>query len=326
MRAFRVGVAAALIGALLASRVAFGEPPPRRLPAGEVAQQLKRLDCTRVSAAQVADVLSHVPAPRIVLLQGSVAIVTMEPFARFLIAMGYPEERLRNPRDGELTYASFIDAAALAGALAYEYEQTAQEPMLIGHSQGGAVVIRVLHELAGTFRDTLAVVDPSNGKPLDRTTIIDPYTRAARPVVGVHVSFAAALATGWLPRVLLGQWTILPHLRTIPDSVSEFTGFDLPDDPIAGNLLGISPYVAAGKARVRNVVLPSNYSHVRLPLVDHLSKDPALRTWIDAWRPGSQAALPEGDTMNIVHAADLWYSVKRHWCEQAQRLLELPGS
>ena len=326
MPALRVGIAVALIAASLVARMAFGEPAQRRVPAGAAAQHLARLDCARLTAADIADVLAQAQAPRVVLLQGSLAFVTMEPLARFLIAMGYPQDRLRNPRDGELTYASFIDAAALAGELAYDYEQTAEQPMLIGHSQGGAVVIRVLHELAGTFGDTLRVVDPATGSPLDRTTIVDPFTRASRPVVGVHVSFAAALATGWLPRVLLGQWTILPYLRTIPDSVSEFTGFDLPNDPVAGNLLGISPYVAAGKVRVRNVLLPRQYSHVGLPLVEHLADDPALRAWIDAWHPGSSARLPDGDTMNLVHAADLWYSVKRHWCEQAQRLLELPGS
>ena len=44
------------------------------------------------------------PAPRIIALQGSVALVTMEPFAEFLVAMGYPAERhSRNPRDGALS-------------------------------------------------------------------------------------------------------------------------------------------------------------------------------------------------------------------------------
>ncbi len=326
MRALRVGIAAALIAASFVGPDARGESLQRRIPGGPLVQQLSRLDCTRVTAADVADVLRLAPAPRIVLLQGSVAFVTMEPFARFLIAMGYPEERLRNPRDGALSYASFVDAAALAGALAYDYEQTAEQPMLIGHSQGGAVVIRVLHELAGTFGNPLAVVDPATGNALPRTTIVDPFTHESRPVTGIRVSFAAALATGWLLRVLLGQWTILPHLRTIPDSVNEFTGFDLPNDPIAGNLLGVSPYVAAGSARVRNVLLPAEYSHVGLPLVDRLSSVPTLRAWIDAWHPGSQAPIPPGDTTNLVHAADLWYSVKRNWCEQAQRLLELRGS
>ena len=210
--------------------------------------------------------------------------------------------------------------------LAFEYEKTGLEPMLIGHSQGGALAIRVLHELAGAFHDALPVVDPVSGAALARTTIVDPRTKRTRPVVGLHVAYATALATGWLPRVLLGQWTMLPRLRTIPDTVTEFTGFDIPNDPIAGNLLGISPYAASGTAQVRNVVLPSDYSHVEIPLADRLPEDPDIRSWIDAWQPGSARATPEGNPRNLIHAADIWHSVKRHWCLQAQRLLADPSS
>ena len=291
-----------------------------------VGERLAQLDCRQLSADDVRDVLRQAPAPRIVLLQGSVALVTMEPFARFLVAMGYPEERLRNPRDGGLSYGSFADSAALAGALAFEYERSGEQPMLIGHSQGGALAIRVLHELAGAFHDAIPVVDPETGVVLPRTTVVDPYTRRERPVVGLRVAYAAAIATGWLPRLLLGQWTMLPRLRTIPDTVTEFTGFDLPNDPIAGNLLGISPYVASGAALVREVLLPSDYSHVAIPRVQHLTGDPAIRAWIDDWQPQRTSPLQPGDTFNIVHAADIWYSVKYHWCRQAQRLLVLSAS
>ena len=150
--------------------------------------RLAAIDCERVSAAQVREVLALVPAPRIVLLQGSVAVVTMEPFAQFLIGMGYPEERLRNPADGSSTYDSFADSAALAGALAFDYERTGLEPMLIGHSQGGMLAIRVLYELAGAFHDALPVVDPATVTALARTTIIDPRTGQPRSVVGLHVA------------------------------------------------------------------------------------------------------------------------------------------
>jgi len=247
----------------------------------------------------------------------------MEPFAQFLIGMGYPEERLRNPADGRSTYDSFADSAALAGALAFDYERTGLEPMLIGHSQGGMLAIRVLYEFAGEFHRSLPVVDPRTGIVQPRTTIVDPRTGDERAVVGLHVAYAAALATGWLPRVLLGQWSMLPRLRKIPDTVTEFTGFDIPNDPIAGNLLGITPYEPTGSARVRNVLLPATYSHVALPLADHLPGNPAAREWIDGWHPG--AALPDdlADLRNIVHASDIWNSVRRHWCIQAQRLLKV---
>jgi hypothetical protein len=319
----RAALAGVWLLAVIASTGVPAAPPP--LDAA-LAADLRELDCAKVTAAGVRDVLSRAPAPRIVLLQGSVPLVTMEPFARFLIAMGYPEARLVNPRDGQFSYSSFADSAALAGELAFDYEQTGLAPMLIGHSQGGMLAIRTLYELAGAFHDALHVVDPATGNALARTSIVDPHTGRSRPVVGLHISYAAALATGWLPRLLLGQWTMLSRLRTIPDTVDEFTGFILPHDPVAGNLLGDAPYASLGKARVRTVVLPESYHHLALPRVAHLAADPRIHAWIDAWSPGAAAAPPVGDTSNLVHATDIWYSVKRRWCLQAQGLLSVPPS
>jgi hypothetical protein len=318
---------ARLSGLLGVAALAFGAraaPVPRVDPA--IAPDLRALDCANVSAASVRDVLAKSPAPRIVLLQGSVPLVTMEPFARFLIAMGYPEMRLADPRSGEFSESSFTPSEVLAGELAFDYERTAMAPMLIGHSQGGMLVIRTLYEFAGAFHDAIHVVDPASGEALARTTIVDPYTQRARSVVGLRVAYGAAIATGWLPRLMLGQWSMLSRLRTIPDSVDDFTGFILPNDPIEGNLFGDRPYEASGSAHVRTVVLPGGYHHTTLPRVAHLAADPAMRAWIDAWRRGDPMTSPEGDTSNLVHATDIWYSVKRHWCLQAQRLLALPAS
>ena len=317
---------AVLLGACVVALAESAQGAGRPTIDPAIAARLRALDCRHVSAADVRDVLSRAPAPRIVLLQGSVPLVTMGPFARFLVDMGYPANRLRNPRDGAFSYSSFVDSAKLAGALAFDYEQSGMEPMLIGHSQGGMLAIRTLYELAGTFHDALHVVDPVTGNVLARTSIVDPRTRESRPVVGLHIAYAAALATGWLPRLLLGQWAMLRRLRSIPDTVDEFTGFLLPHDPIAGNLLGDTPYVSLRHARVRNVVLPDDYHHLTLPRTEHLAADPAIRAWIDAWSPQSAAPSPKGDTANLVQAADIWYSVKRHWCGQAQGLLAVPGS
>jgi hypothetical protein len=322
-RRIRAAWTGAWLFALVAASGAAAVPPP--LDAA-VAAGVRGLDCAKVSATDVRDVLSRAPAPRIVLLQGSVPLVTMEPFARFLIAMGYPEARLVNPRDGRFSYSSFADSAVLAGELAFDYEQTGLAPMLIGHSQGGMLVIRTLYELAGAFHDALHVVDPASGAVLPRTTIVDPHTGRSRPVVGLHVAYAAALATGWLPRLLLGQWSMLSRLRKIPDTVDDFSGFILPHDAIAGNLLGDAPYAPLGKAHVRTVVLPDSYHHLALPQTAHLAADPQIRAWVDAWSPDAAPAPPAGDTSNLVHATDIWYSVKRHWCLQAQGLLSVPPS
>jgi hypothetical protein len=285
------------------------------------------LDCERLSGVDGKE-LAALPAPRIVNLQGSVPLVTMEPFAQFLIGMGYPEAALRDPRDGSLSESSYESSETLAGELAWYYEHTGMRPMLIGHSQGGMLVVRTLHELAGAFNDAVPVVDPATGQAQPRTTIVDPYTRQPRPVVGLRVAFAAAIATGTLPRLLLGQWSMIPKLHKIPDSTLEFTGFAIAFDPIAGNLGTADPYVPTGHAAVRNVMLPATYSHIGAPITEHLAAQAATREWIDAWAPGSDAAPPDAgaaDVRNLLHAADLWYSVRRHWCSEGQRRLRAEG-
>jgi hypothetical protein len=284
------------------------------------------LDCEHPADVGAAGAHAGVPAPRIINLHGSVPIVTMASFAEFLTAMGYPEASLRDPHDGSLSQSSFTGSEELAGMVAWYYERDGMRPMLIGHSQGGMLVVRTLHELAGGFHDALNVYDPVTRTAQPRTTIRDPYSHVERPVVGLQVAFAAALATGTLPRILLGQWSMLPKLRKIPDTVDEFTGFAIAWDPIAGNFATADPYVALGTAVVRNVLLPASYSHIGLPITAHLALDPATRTWIDDYRPDAAAAPipadPAVDVRNLLHAADLWFSIRRHWCREGQRWLQ----
>ncbi|HUH93255.1 MAG TPA: hypothetical protein VL742_08940 [Casimicrobiaceae bacterium] len=289
----------------------------------KVEARVLALDPERLSARDVSETLARVPAPRIIALQGSVPLITMTPFAEFLIAMGYPEERIRNPRDGALSYSSHVDARALAGTLAWYDEHEGIMPMLIGHSQGGMIAIKVLHELAGSFGDAIPVWNPLRAAAEARTTIVDPLMGRERPVVGLKVPYAAALATGKLPRLLLGQWSMLSRLQQIPDTVEDFTGFSFSWDPIAGNFGHAEPYRATGSARVRNVLLPARASHITLPRADALARNPATREWIERYFPGTTAAFPDVavDTANLLHAADIWYSVKKHWCIEAQRLL-----
>jgi hypothetical protein len=200
-------------------------------------------------------------------------------------------------------------------------------PVLIGHSQGGMLVVRTLYELAGEFAEAIPLRDPATGESLARTRLIDPATRSERPVIGLQVRYAAAIATGKLPRLLLGQWSMIPRLRRIPDSAVDFTGFSIAFDPIAGDFGGADPYVAIGTARVRNVLLPAEYSHIMIPKAAHLAADPTTRAWIDAYAPdAAPRPLPAGDVdaTNILHAADIWWSVRRNWCVEAQRALREP--
>jgi hypothetical protein len=291
--------------------------------------QLLAIDCDRLADGTDRAWMQDMPAPRIINLHGSVPIITMAPFAQFLIAMGYPESALRDPRDGALTTSGFTSSEELAGTVAWHYERDGLRPMLIGHSQGGMRVIRTLHELAGEFRAEIHVFDPVAGAPQPRTAIEDPVAGRRQPVVGLRVPFAAAIATGQLARVLLGQWDMIPRLRRIPDSAEEFTGFAIPWDPLAGTGPSPEPYVATGTAVVRNVLLPASYTHIGIPATEHLAAQPATRAWIDAYRPGDEPpALPRSpdiDTRNLLHAADLWYSIRRTWCREGQRALGAPG-
>jgi hypothetical protein len=279
------------------------------------------LECDNVSAREVRDVLAHVPAPRIVAISGTFNATSMDPFARFLAAMGYPAERIRNPADGAWSYPNTLPSAALAGMVAWHYEKDGVAPMLIGHSGGGMLALRTLHELAGAFNDHVAVVDPVTGETLPRDTIVDPHTGRERPALGLKVPYASALATGKLPRLLLGQWAMLPKMRSVPDTVDEFTGLTLEWDLIAGTFPGSEPYAATGTARVRNVALPATYAHTDLPRTEHLAADPATRAWIDAWRPDAAPPPPAADVdaTNLLHAADIWHSVAKHWCLAAKR-------
>jgi hypothetical protein len=298
---------------------------PRTLDS-RIQERLLALDPERITEKDVREVLAGAPAPRIIALHGSVPITTMAPFSEFLIAMGYPAERLRNPRDGGLTYSSYTDSREIAGALAWYYEREGMVPMLIGHSQGGMLAVKVLQDLAGTSGEQLPVWNPIRDMAEARTTIVDPLSHAERPVVGLRVPYAAALATGSVMRIALGQWNMVARLRSVPDTVDEFTGYFVAWDPIAGtgpNAARDNPYRATGSARVRNIMLPSEYGHIALPRVRHLAENAATRQWISLYEPHSQSptppTIPEADVSNIVHAADIWFSVKKHWCLEAQR-------
>ena len=66
-------------------------------PDRATAERILALAPERISAEDVRATLARGPAPRIIAIQGSVPVVTMAPFAEFLIAMGYPAERIRRP-------------------------------------------------------------------------------------------------------------------------------------------------------------------------------------------------------------------------------------
>ena len=289
------------------------------VPAARAADVAK-LDCERADTLTAATLPAD-RAPHVVLLQGSLGIVTMSPFGAFLALMGYPARALVDPRDGAMTTDSDIDGATLAGALAWWYEHDGVRPIVIGHSKGGGVVIDTLRALAGARGDDLPLVDPRTLAPEPRTHFVDPATREPRRVVDLKLPLAAAIATGRLPRLLRGQFELARVLRDVPDSTEAFVGFSIPFDPIAGTLAGDEdPYRPTGRAAVRNVVLPPQTSHIGAPLTEHLAADPATRDWIERYRPGAaEPPPPASDIANLPLAAEMWFAIKRAWCGEAQR-------
>jgi hypothetical protein len=298
-------------------------PSPQKLASvpHEWTDKILALNPKALSETDVTKVLSKFPAPRIVMLDGSLPMVTMGSFAKFLIRMGYPEDRIRDPRNGSYSYSSYRDTREMAGMIAWYYEAEGMMPMVIGHSQGGMRAIEILHEMAGNLHEKVAVWNPLSGKVEERDTIIDPLTGKERTVVGLKLSFTSAVATGKWMRFLLLQWDMLSLLRRIPDSAEEFTGFHLKYDPISGTLFGVGPgdqYYPMGSARVRNVTLPAGCSHLGILRTEDLAEIPETRAWIQRYVPSGEPSEwtgnPEGSHPNILLAADLWYSIKKHWC------------
>jgi hypothetical protein len=302
---------------------------PRPLDAAQE-NRILALDPERISEADVRTTLAFAPAPRIVLVHGGVVGVylLMESFAKFLVGMGYPEAKIRDPHDGAYSQNPYGSSERLAGEVAWYYEHDAMRPMLIGHSQGGMQTIKVLHELAGSFGDRIAVWNPVTDTREERYTIVDPFTHVEKPVVGLSVAYASVVGAGGVEFFAPSVWSMAGRLRIIPDTVDEFTGFAIAGDFVAwtapGGATSADEYRANGNAVVHNVNLPSSYNHVFVPNTQHLADDPRMRDWINRYaarKPADLSNLPGGPSDNVLWAAGVWHDIKKHWCLEAQRLI-----
>jgi hypothetical protein len=288
------------------------------------------LDPDRITDDDVRNSLAEGPTPRIVLVHGGVVGVylVMASFGKFLVGMGYPESRIRDPRDGAWSQNPYASSERLAGELAWYYERDGMRPMLIGHSQGGMQTVKALYELAGDFGSDVRVWNPLTDSPEDRYTITDPITQTQRPVVGVKLSYASVVGAGGLEFWAPADWGLVGRLRLIPDSVEEFTGYSIAGDPIAltppTGPTSYDMYRKTGNAQVRNVNLPLGYNHVFVPNTDYLIDEPRKREWINAYAGANDsdaATIPGGDDSHVLWAADVWHSIKKHWCLEAQRVI-----
>jgi hypothetical protein len=332
----RLALATALLCLALAGGCATTREAPAPTGAGVVAglkldraleDRILALDPDRITPDDVRNTLAKGPVPRIILVHGGIYPVhlAMESFGLFLTGMGYPEARIRHPGDGRWSHSPYEDSARIAGFAAWAYERDGMTPMLIGHSQGGIQVVKVLRELDGAYADRISVWNPLAEAAEDRTTIEDPLTGQPRPVKGLTLAYASAAAAGGAALILPNQWSMIGNVRMVPDTVEEFTGYSIVFDTWAwtGGVTPDNEYRAAGRARVRNVELPWTYNHVVFPVSSDFPKDPAVRAWIEAYTP-AQARGPaplQAEGRSVLWAADVWFSVRRHWCLEAQQLI-----
>lgn len=294
-----------------------------------IEDKILALDPEHITEKDIKEALSYAPAPRILNLHGGIypVYLAMESFSQFLKGMGYPEAKLRNPRDGSYSHSCYENSEKLAGLIAWYYEKEGMRPMLIGHSQGGIQAVKVLHELAGAFTKSIPVWNPLTEKAENRYSVVDPVTGAEQQIIGMQVSYASAVGAGGLARFLPNQWKMFGRLRTIPDTVLEFTGFYMGLDLLGGDLAGFgsaNKYRPAGNAKIRNVKLPVGYNHVGVPFTEHLAKTQEIRDWINNYIPSEEPELTvqfKASTTNILWAADVWHSIKKHWCLEVQHLI-----
>lgn len=299
----------------------------------ELEDQILALNPTNVTAHDVSEVLRRAPAPRVINIHGGIATVIprMVSFSEFLIGMGYPAISLTNPSDGTYSFSCYESSEKIAGVIAWFYEKEGLRPMMVGHSQGGMQVIKVLYHFAAKPSAKLHVWNPLTWEKEKRCEIVDPLTGRKRPVVGLQLPYVTSVGAGGLTRVLPNQWDMNLRLRTIPDSVEEFTGFCKEHDLLGGDFLGYGPvnhFKANGQAAVRNVWLPREYKHGEIPDTQHLLKSQQIKDWINNYRPSPETVVTpklavqfDADSRHILWAADVWYSIKKHWVLELQRLI-----
>jgi hypothetical protein len=284
------------------------------------------IDPEHVSDTEVRQTLALGPTPRIMSIHGGIYPVhlVMESFAEFLVRMGYPESAVRDPGSHDLTHSPYEEARVLAGEVAWYYEHEGVRPMLVGHSQGGMQAVKVLYELSGTFDDRVVMFNPLTHREEDRTTFLDPLTGVVRPITSLKLPYVSSVGAGGLTNLLPNQWIMVERTFEIPDSVEDFTGFQLGVDLIAlDSSRTRGRYRAIGSANVRNVHLPAAYSHYYVANVEPLADDANTRDWLNAWTPALTGQDPPAgiNPENIQWAADVWYSIKEHWVREAQRFV-----
>ena len=301
-------------------------PPGRTAARLSILRALHALDCDRLDGSEASVALAGLPAPRIVILHGSVPIVTMEPFARFLIGWAIREASLRDPSDGSLTQSSFGGQRGAGGhaGLVLRARRPAADA---DRTQPGrhARDAHAARARRGLLRPSRRWSTRSRARPCRAPRSAIPYTGASGPS-WASVSFAAAIATGKLaaraarpvddarqaaPRAR--QHRGIHGLRDRLGSRSPATGpRRSPTSPPA------APACATCCCRRATAI-----SARRSPSIcRQQDAHPGIRDRAGGpMRPPPRCRGGIADLRNLELAADLWYSVRHHWCTEGQRRL-----
>ena len=291
-----------------------------------VAQRILALDPDRVTDADVRTALAAGPTPRIIGVHGGIYPVhlVMESFARFLVGMGYPEAKIRHPGDGRLSHSPYESSARIAGTLAWYYEHEATMPMIIGHSQGGIQAVKVLYEPRRRVRRSHPGLEPGDrfagGPGHDHRSVHRAAPPGPRPARGLRVGRGCRRRRTASPQPMVDG---RPAARDAGHGRGVHRLLARPRHDRLGFLGSASDFRANGKASVRNVRLPADYSHVTVAVTSDLARSPAMREWLNDYRPGQVNGVPvaEGPTDNALWAADVWFNIKRHWAIEAQKVI-----
>ena len=84
--------------------------------------------------------------------------------------------------------------------------------------------------------------------------MVDPLTGSERPVIGLKMSYVSIVGAGVVALLLPSRWNMIDTLRTLPDTVDDFTGFAIGLDLIACTVpcgIGFRPTSPTIRPRLR---------------------------------------------------------------------------
>ena len=202
-------------------------------------------------------------------------------------------------------------------------------PMLIGHSQGGMLAIRVLLRAGRRIPRRDSGVESADRAIEPRTTIVDPLTGAGAP--GRSAS-RFRMSPRWRPASCCraSARTVADARQAARDS-RHGRGLHRLLDRLGSDRRDLRPgseryHADRHRAGAQRRCSPAGTSHIGMPHTRASRAQSGRRargsTATDPRVAAARAAGRAGiDASNIVHAADIWYSVKKHWCLEAQRLI-----